>query len=211
MRQLATPLRAVATAALLLLLSYLLTACGGHDEPAPAPVRSPAPGHQAQHVHRVVTGRVPSYSFVLPQGWERHSIGNALDYSPLVLLSSFDSHRRWADPCRKASGLGTAEPGSAEIWIFAYGRENGRGNEDFPPRPARFHLGAEPLRSYECTGHGYLLTFREGGWKVQAQIGIRGGPSPATLDGVETILNSLSVSGGHRNGELHKNRAPFLG
>jgi len=87
-----------------------------------------------------------------------------------------------------------AEGGDAAIWIFSYGRAlRGDASVSFPRR-ARFHLRNRQLSRYECTGRGYLFTFRRDGWKVQAQIAVRGGRlTPKVRHQAEAILNGLQV------------------
>ncbi len=199
----------------ILAIALAVSGCGADhaDSSAPGARSGLRAGVSSPHagVRTVSTKGSPSFSFDLPRGWENHGLAQAGHrWRSNTLLTSFHAARRNLNVCppQRHAVVAHARNGDAAIWIFSYGPALRQGRSMSFPRRRHFDLSRSQLSRYECTGRGYRLTFRRNGWKVQAQIAVRGGRlSPVVRRQAEAILGSLRVRSGRAGSSQRHDQA----
>lgn len=154
-----------------------------------------ASGHTASTASERQT--VDGISINVPRGWtlRRHPVPALLEPSLPFAVGS------WRLPsggngCAPTKAIGAQPATAALFWLYEY-PPAGQQSSDFPPQPARFHLGRLG-GPFECLGvRTYRILFRSHGRDFQVHV-ILGRRAGRLRHAVIAALSSLRVHAASR-------------
>jgi hypothetical protein len=155
----------IGVGAAVVLLGFALSACSDAATHAAA-----GPPGSRRHHGAPNQQTVDGISIRVPRGWtlRRDPVPALLEPSLPFAVGSWPlpSGGNGCAPTRAISGQ---PPTAALFWLYEY-PPTGQQNSDFPPQPARFHLG-RPGGPFECLGvRAYLIRFRSHGRDFQVHV-----------------------------------------